>query len=128
METKIQDEVNVNLSTKVLAIRDAAIEAGVPPRMFEGIDGDPATWMQSNWASIEAFESHYTALSGVSRDLVTDPAKSGHDPSKSSGEQKVSDENAKRLKRMGLDAKYVGIRSEEQLNDMLEAEENSKQN
>ena len=126
METKIQDEITVNLSARVLAVRDAAIEAGVPPRMFDGIDGDPATWMQGQFASVEAFEKHFTALSGVSRDLVTDLPKSGHDPSKSSGDRKVSDETAKRLKRMGLDAKFVGIQTEEQLTDMLEAEENAK--
>ena len=43
-----------------------------------------------------------------------------------SGKSQLSAENAKRLKRMGLDAKYVGIRSEEQLNEMLEAEAESK--
>ena len=126
LETKIQDATNVNLGARVLAIRDAAIDAGVPPRMFEGVDADPATWMAAQFASIEAYEKHFTSLSGVSRDLVTDPPASGHDPSKSPGDRKVSDENAKRLKRMGLDAKFVGIRNEEQLNDMLEAEESAK--
>ncbi len=127
LETQIQDEINVNLSARVLAVRDAAIEAGVPPRMFDGIDADPGTWMQGQFASVEAYEKHFTALSGVSRDLVTDPAQSGHDPSKGSGEHPVSDENAAKLKRMGLDVKFVGIRSESELLD-LQAAEDSKKN
>ena len=39
------------------------------------------------------------------------------------GEPQVSVENTAKLKRMGLDAKYVGIRSESQLLEMKEQEE-----
>ena len=44
----------------------------------------------------------------------------------SDGEPQVTAENAAKLKRMGIDAKFVGIRTEGQLNDMLEAEAEAK--
>ena len=128
-ETRLIDEAKVNTATKVLAVRDWSIKSGVAPRMFEGIESDPATWMQQRFASIDAFEQHYADLAGVSRDNVTDVPRSGHSPSKSSGEQhNLSAEDQKRLRRIGLNPKYVGIKSEGELIDMKFEEKDKKGN
>lgn len=107
---------NENLAAKVLKVRDAALEAGVPPAIFEGIDADPAGWMLDRYANFDAFEATTEALSGVSRDLIRDVPKSGHDLS-GTGDQtaKLSAESMAKFKRMGLDPKYIGIKSEGQL-------------
>jgi len=117
---------SANLAIKVIQVRDQAVASGVPPALFEGIDADPANWMLATWASFEAFQKHFSATAGVSRDLVAKPAKSGRLPATGSGAQtELSAETKQALRRLGLDPKYVGINTEAQLID-LNAEEKGK--
>lgn len=115
-----------NLSAKVLRVRDAAIEKGVPPAIFEGIDVDPADWMTSRYANFEAFDNTVKALMGVSRDLKTDSPRSAHESAKRSGKESValSDETKQRLAKLGLDPRYANVRSERELT-ALKAEQDA---
>jgi len=125
---KLSVSNNENLSAKVLAIRDRAVAAGVPPAIFDGVDKDPAGWMLASYTNVEAFETTITALAGVSRDLVTDPPKSGKGSSKGSGEQtNLSADDKKRLARIGVrNLDLVGIKTEAELLDMR-AEQKDKE-
>lgn len=122
---KLSTAQNENLAAKVIAIRDTALAAGVPPAIFDGIDADPAVWMTERYTSVDAFETSIKAISGVSRDLVKAAPKSGHDPTASGGERKLDADTKARLRRMCLDPKYVGIKSEADLAALKEREKDN---
>ena len=106
----LREATQASLSIEVRDVITAAIEAGAPPAIFEGFEANPAEWMESKYASFEAFKDTTSRLHGVGVKLSSAPVKSGHDPATAADpkDEKVTEEEAAILERFGGDA-FVGV-------------------
>ena len=126
--TELASEVtlaqSVNLAIQVKEVIIEAVEAGVPPAMFEGHDADPAEWMNAKYASLEAFKEVVTALSGVVPKSTSTPVKSGADAKPSDPEKNsdLSAETQEKLDSLNLSAiDYGGVTTEAEARKIWEA-------
>jgi hypothetical protein len=87
-EQQLRSERNVNLSAKVKSIVETAVQAGVAPAFFDGYEQNPAEWMESQYASVEAFENQVQRLTSLAtgKATIVKPVRSGHDPAKAAGD------------------------------------------
>ena len=115
---KLDAEVNRVTAARVKELVEIAIDpngAAMPPKYFEGYEADPCAWLKSNYANLNAFETFVSALPGGS---AKKPTSSG--PSSVTGKDgssPLSEENEKRLRRLGLKPEYDGITDENELMD-----------
>lgn len=81
---KVEVAESANLAASVLSVIDQAVQAGVPPAVFDGHKADPASWMKSNYANLDAFTRVCASLSGMPNIKKPGSAgiQSGHDPAK----------------------------------------------
>lgn len=109
LQVKLEAEQTRALKDQVLELVHSAIDRGVSASLFEGVEEDPAKWFNVRYNSIEALTAFLTALPTV-KDSAT---RSGSQKSDSKAE--VSSDTAARMKRMGIDPKFVGITNEADL-------------
>lgn len=111
-EIKLEAETNRSLADQVKEIAREAIDRGVSAVQFEGLDEDPVAWFNANYVSVDAMKRAFLALPTVTESAV----QSGNKPDGTA--PKMSKEDASRLHRMGLDPKFAGVTSEDQLFDL----------
>jgi len=103
----------------------AAVRDGVDPAAFDGYKEEPAVWLTENFGSLKVLDSFIgrlprdekrkkAALSS-GRDLATDDSVS------------LSEEERDLFERLGLDAEFVGVRSEEEARKKLAAKKAREQ-
>jgi hypothetical protein len=116
LSAELTESRSVNLGIKVNEIITEAINAGVPPAMFEGYETDPGTWMSSKYASLESFNEVVSALSGILPDVESVPVKSGADlkPTDPNKNANLSEKEVAILEEMGLGVDYHGAETESQ--------------
>jgi hypothetical protein len=116
-EQEVNEQRKVSLSSKVEAIVNEAIDAGVPPAAFYKEGENPADWMDSNFVSEEAFEKQVAQLKSVASGKVVPlkDVKSGHDPKAASDPERVelTEKDKAVLSKFGLGkVDYRGVSSE----------------
>jgi len=113
------------LGSEVKTLILGAIDAGVPPAIFDGWEGNPADWLASNYASIDAFKNFVTALTGAPKIPSGSVAKSGHDPKESSepGEPAMTEEEKRAFANRGIrtDVDFRHVTNEEEARKRLAA-------
>jgi hypothetical protein len=123
LKVKKQDRETSDHSIK-LTITEA-VEKGLAPALFDGWEPDPTAWMEKNFASLAAFQSHVRVLTGVGPkiSLGSGTVKSGHDPAKAADPEKVTltAEEEAQMKKLGLGIDFVGVTTEEQARAVMEA-------
>lgn len=110
---KLHESESAHLAVQVREVVTQAIDAGVPPAIFDGYEADPAQWMQTKYASFEAFQNTVEAIRGVGVKLGS-AHKSGHDPAKAAEpKDDIPDEHKAVLSRIGLDkVSFTGVTTE----------------
>jgi len=128
LSEKLTETEDANLGIRVKEVISLAIDANVPPAMFDGHEADPATWMKSNYASFEAFQKQTNALAGIVPDDKSAPVKTRTDKSPTDtptdGPQLSAEDQAKLdgvKKRIGLTTDFSGITTEEEAQKAHEA-------
>jgi len=96
---KVEEAEKRNLGIEVRKTIEDAIGLGIPPAIFEGWEADPAAWLTSKYASLEALQGQVAVLAGTPLKVPIVNPKSGHDPSTAAKE---------------ADAKQVALTAEEQ--------------
>ena len=117
-EVKLEAEEQRALAEAVTKLAQDAIDRGVSAKLFEGLEADPAAWFNARYASIGSFKEFVDALPTIKESAV----QSGNKPDGNA--VKISEENAARLERMGLDPKYAGVTNE---NDFIALRSASKE-
>jgi len=108
-EVKLEAETARSTKEKVEELARSAIDRGVSAVLFEGLDEDPVKWFSARFASIEAMEQLVKTLPTVTESGV----KSGNKPDGTPAP--VDPEIAARLERLGLNPKFVGVKSENEI-------------
>ena len=114
-EIKLEAEENRSLRDNVTKLAHKAIDRGVSAKHFEGMDEDPAAWFVKRFVSLEAMEQFIDALPTIKDSAV----QSGNKPDGTA--PKMSKETASRLRRMGLDPKFAGVTTEDEVLDLRHA-------
>ncbi len=113
---KLQVQADATTKTGVVALITSAVEAKVPPAFFEGYEADPVAWLNSNYASLDAFTSQVARLTAAvsGKSVIVAPVKSGHDPATdNSDDAALTDEERKVLAKHGGDT-YLGVETAEE--------------
>ena len=115
LQVKGQDKAAKDERVKSL-IAEAVEKHRVVPAIFEGYEANPSEWVESNFASLEAFEGFVRTLSGVGPKVASSASvKSGHDPAKAADPvPQLADGEKKVFEQIGLDATYVGAETEDE--------------
>ena len=108
-EIKLEAEENRTLRENAVTLAHKAIDRGVSAKHFEGMDEDPSAWFRKRFVSLEAMGQFIDALPTVSESSV----QSGNKPDGT--EHTMSKENAAKLERMGLNPKFAGKTSENEI-------------
>jgi hypothetical protein len=110
---KLKDSEARTMATEVKRVVLEAIDQGVPPAIFEGYTADPADWVTSKFASLEAFKTFVESLGGVAKSSAGVAFKSGHDPADDKdAEVKLTEEEAAVLEGKGTE--FIGVTSEKE--------------
>ncbi len=113
-EQKAKADAAKALAVDVKAVISSALDAGVPPALFEGADADAAAWMTARYATLESFTAQIQSLHGIVK-LKADPVKSGGDPNADDPKEpaeptKLSEIEQAKLEKIGLkDSHFDGI-------------------
>jgi len=113
-EIKLEAAENRTLRENVLKLAHKAIDRGVSAKHFEGLEEDPVAWFAKRYVSLEAMEQFLDALPTISESSVSSgkPDKTA-DP--------MPKERAAMLRRMGLNPKFAGVTSEEEILELRAA-------
>lgn len=127
LEGELQTEAAKNLSANVREIIETAIKPidgkqGVPPRVFEGWEADPAAYLQARFKDLESFKTFVSALPGAGMEdgerKTGTQTNSGHAPGTDPAAERDADEitltaaEEAVLERLGLPAEYDGVMDE----------------
>ncbi len=113
---KLQVQADATTKTEVVKLVTDAVEAKVPPAFFEGYEADPVAWLNSNYASLDAFTSQVARLTAAvsGKAVIVAPVKSGHDPATdNSDDAALTDEERMVLAKHGGDT-YLGVETAEE--------------
>jgi hypothetical protein len=117
-EIKLEAEEARSLRERVVKLSEEAIDRGVSAKHFEGQAEDPVTWFRKRFVSLEAMEQFVSALPTVQESST----RSGNAPDEKAAP--VPEETAAKLTRLGLDPKYVGKTSENEIIALRHADKN----
>lgn len=111
---KITAQETEALSAKVRRIAHDAVNRGVAPAFFEGVETDAAAWFRARFSSLDTFETLVKALPAQQSEAVSSRV-STDDPADTPA---IGSERIAALKALGLDPKYATITNENQLRQM----------